>query len=82
MMCRSFEHMCVRVESALYDGAARAVPKKRYAAPMKTHADIQQAAQQALKSLKTRCYIDGQFIDPASGESYDRVNPATGTALA
>ncbi|MBY6186745.1 aldehyde dehydrogenase [Marinobacter hydrocarbonoclasticus] len=33
-------------------------------------------------SLNTQAFIDGQFVDAASGDTFDTINPATGEVLA
>jgi hypothetical protein len=44
-----------------------------------THDDWQ--AKAAALELPRRAFIDGELVDAASGETFERVNPATGEVL-
>ena len=48
--------------------------------PDSTH-DAWQARARAIR-FRDRAFIDGRFVDAASGETFDSVNPATGEVLA
>jgi 4-guanidinobutyraldehyde dehydrogenase/NAD-dependent aldehyde dehydrogenase len=45
-----------------------------------THTDWQQKA--AALRFRTQAFIDGRYVDAASGETFDSINPATGKLLA
>jgi len=47
-----------------------------------THQREDWTARAAGLELRRRAFIDGEFVDAASGETFDRVNPATGEILA
>ena len=48
---------------------------------LKLEAKAIKAAAAKLK-FRTRAFIDGQFVNAASGQTYDSINPATGKPLA
>jgi gamma-glutamyl-gamma-aminobutyraldehyde dehydrogenase/4-guanidinobutyraldehyde dehydrogenase/NAD-dependent aldehyde dehydrogenase len=42
--------------------------------------DVRRLAEEL--DIRTQAWIDGQYVDAASGETFSRVNPATGTEIA
>jgi gamma-glutamyl-gamma-aminobutyraldehyde dehydrogenase len=47
-----------------------------------THTHQEWSARAAGLEPRSRAFIDGEFVDAASGETFDSVNPATGEVLA
>ena len=47
-----------------------------------THTREEWSATAAALELSTGAFIDGELVDAASGETFERVNPATGEVIA